>query len=165
MYARTLQPKLDAPIATGRSRATRRIAALTAITAAAALMVAFAQKASAEDLKCEAGVEVFNDKTTAIKVLRFAYKTPDGQCKSKDGCNEGLSNKKLAPGESATWPLQTLGNVAEGNPVNAVAVEYQDDTSGQKSPSDPWGKAHWSNWHLKPGNDCKDGHTYKVHVG
>jgi len=164
MHARTLQPKPDAPIAIGR-RSTRRVAALSIITAAAALMAAFAPQAGAENLKCQAAVEVFNDKPTAIKVLKFAYQTPDGTCNSKDGCNEGLSNKKLAPGESATWPLQTLDKVAEGNPIKAVAVEYQDDTSGQKSLSDPWGKAHWSYWHLKPGDDCKDGHTYKVHVG
>ena len=165
MQARTLLSKHHAPISTGRSRTTRRFASLSAIAAAAALMAAFAPQAGAESLKCKAAVEVFNDKPTAIKVLRFAYKTPDGNCSSKDGCNEGLSNKTLAPGESHTWPQQTLGKVAEGNPIDAVAVEYKDDTSGQKSPSDPWGKAHWSDWHLKPGDDCKDGHTYKVHVG
>jgi hypothetical protein len=137
----------------------------TALAAALALLAAFASEAGAETLKCKAKVQVFNDKPTAIKVLRFAYRTPDGQCKGSDGCNEQLANKKLAGGEQYTWPEQTLGNVAAGNPINAVAVEYQDDTSGQKSPSDPWGKAQWTYWHLKPGDDCKNGHTYKVHVG
>jgi hypothetical protein len=153
----------QAPSHPGRRVKTSRFLVPSASAAALALVIGFAPGAGAETLKCKAHVEVFNEKPTAIKVLRFAYQTPDGACDSKNGCNEGLSNRKLAPGETYTWPEQTLGNVAAGNPVSAVAVEYQDDTSGVKNPSDPWGKAHWTYWFLKPG-DCKDGHTYKIHV-
>jgi hypothetical protein len=164
MHASMLHLTQDAAVAVQHCARSARHPVAT-IALAVALLAAFGGAADAATLKCKAKVQVFNDKPTAIKVLRFAYRTPDGQCKGNEGCNEGLSNQKLAGGAQFIWPEQTLDRVAEGNPIDAVAVEYQDDTTGQKSPSDPWGKAHWTDWHLKPGNDCKDGHTYKIHVG
>jgi len=74
-----------------------------------------------------------------------------------------VTNRKLSDDESHTWKSQKLGNASEGTAITAIRVEYRDDTSGEKSPSDPWGQARWSGWETRSG-DCTDSTTYSLEV-
>ena len=90
---------------------------------------------------CKIDVFVKNEQSASIKVLRFKYWVKD-----KPGDHfESLSNKRLAPGETAEWPNQALRQAGEGNLITNTWVEYKRDTSGVGSPiGDPYGPPEWS---------------------
>jgi len=135
------------------------VAAAATLAASLAMVLAAPSSAGAKSLACNIKLLVKNGKARAIKVTRFAYKDAGG----KD-YNEGLANKKLSPGEEEHWDNQRLENVAEGNQVAAIRVEYEDDTSGEGGwPGSPWGKAKWSTWVSQSG-DCKDDRAYTFEV-
>src|SRR5262245_52323516 len=104
--------------------------ALFGVAAVFATSLAIAPAAHANKLACDATLEVINKKPTAIKVLSFHYVA------GRKEQNEGLANRKLAPGEKEEWKNQKLQNVATGNPITSAWVEYRDDTSGKSSLSD-----------------------------
>jgi hypothetical protein len=161
MFAKSLQTTVDSQVRAGRG-GTRKIRLSAGLAAAVALslQLGFAPDAGAKDLTCHKDITVIDNKPTAVKVLRFMYKTDSAQ---KDFYYEGLANKKLSHGESHTWKNQKLGDVASGNPITEVGVEYRDDTSGQKNPSDPWGPVRTKT--IPAHDDCNTGGApYKVTI-
>ncbi|MFY9269211.1 MAG: hypothetical protein WAO55_05600 [Candidatus Manganitrophaceae bacterium] len=140
-----------------RSRAWRG-----AMIAAVGVFVSLGMAGSvgAAGLACNANFSIKNEKNEAVKVLSLIYKV-DG----KDH-TEGLSNKKLAPGEDHTWKNQSLGKLAEGNAMEMIRIEYQNDTSGEgKLLSDPWGPAVKTIWfRSEVEGDCTKGRTYTLKI-
>lgn len=130
------------------------------VTGAVALTLSFGlvSHAGTGKLACKPDIKVTNTKVRAIKVLRFGYKDRDG----KDQ-NEGLANKVLEPGETETWKKQKLQDLAEDTVSDKIRVEYRDDTSGKRKPSDPWGKADWSAW-LDQTQACDNSKAYWIKI-
>ena len=130
-----------------------------AMIVALAMSFSFISNVAAAKLACKPDVKVTNDKSRAVKVLKFGYKDRDGKDRT-----EGLANKVLEPGETETWKNQKLQHIAEGTVSSKIRVEYKDDTSGKKKPSDPWGKAQWTAW-VDQTDACNDSNPYKLTIG
>ena len=144
---------MNASIHTARTRTVARRAHRGGIILATLALLA-ATNAGAASLACKPDIKFKNLRATALKVVQFGYKDEDGDVHS-----EGLANKKLARDEDHTWNNQKLQHVAEGNPVTAIRFRLRDDTSGQSSPSSPWGNRYWTMWYTRSG-DCTDSTTY-----
>lgn len=140
-------------------RAARRGVAMVTVVVAA--LIGSAPTASASDLKCKIHLVVRNSKPRAIKVVKLHYPDQD----SGEDVSEGLDNKKVAPGKEGEWKSENLGRVAEGNPVGWMYVEYRDDTTAEKKPSDPWGPEVKSGKTSQTAlGNCKDGLKYTLEV-
>jgi hypothetical protein len=115
---------------------------------------------NAANLKCKPNVEVINGKGAAIKVLSFRYTTSNGAENTEGLANDKLSAKVTQGTKKTdrhTWKNQTLGDVAEHNPITSTRIEYRDDTSG--TGNGPWGTPHFSDPFPQAG-DCLNSHTY-----
>ena len=143
----------------GHPAGARMSSVLFAMAVVVAVSFGIAPDTGAANLACKPDIEVTNLNDKAIKVLRFQYKDGGG-----GNHTEGLGNKKLSPGETETWKSQKLQDVAEGNRIQEIRVEYRNDASGQSEPiSDPWGPAEWTAWFPQTG-DCKDYTDYHIKV-
>lgn len=112
----------------------------------------------AAKVDCKPDLEITNGKAKAVKVLSLVYTDSGG-----NEFNEGLDNKKLSPGETEQWKSVKLQHVYEDNAITKIRIEYRNDTSGEKKPSDPWGPAVKTIWFDQSGV-CKDSRTYKITI-
>ena len=135
--------------------------ALVALAAALAVSFGAMQEASAAP-NCKPDIFVKNNKDKAIKVLRFKYKVKD----RAGTFDEGLANKRLAPGETGDWDKVALQEAAIGNVITSTWVEYRDDTSGVGDPvGDPWGPARLSpEYEHDDGYECQTDRNYWLGV-
>ena len=117
-----------------------------------------AAQVHAAEVDCKPDFEITNGKAKAVKVLSLVYTDSGG-----NDFTEGLDNKKLSAGEKDTWKSVKLQHVYENNLVKSIRVEYRNDTSGEKKPSDPWGPAVKTIWFAQSGN-CTDSRVYKITI-
>ena len=90
----------------------------------------------AAKVDCKPDFEITNGKAKAVKVLSLVYTDSGG-----NDFTGARRDKKLSAGEKDTWKSVKLQHVYENNLVKSIRVEYRNDTSGEKKPSDPWGPA------------------------
>lgn len=130
------------------------------VMASIGLFVSFgiAAHVHAAKVDCKPDFEITNGKAKAVKVLSLVYTDSGG-----NDFTEGLDNKKLSAGEKDTWKSVKLQHVYENNLVKSIRVEYRNDTSGEKKPSDPWGPAVKTIWFAQSDN-CTDSRVYKITI-
>lgn len=138
------------------------------VLAAVGLVVSFgvAANASAANTDCTVNLHITNGKSTAIKVVSIQYDPHDI---GGEESTEGLDNKKLSGGEPEDWKSVRLQDAAIHDPIARFRINYRNDTSGQGSPSSPWGEVKQTKY-LTPDNtpgmvgDCEDDRTYNLVV-
>jgi hypothetical protein len=117
------------------------LAAGLAISTGGAAALFGAQSPAIAALKCKPDLIVTNDRAAAIKVTKIQYEVL-GQTHI-----DGITNKRLAPGETEEWRTVSLKDAAKGNVITNIRYEFKPDTSGVGSPiGDPWGSPQWSVW-------------------
>lgn len=125
----------------------------------AVISLAMAGNIGAAGLACKPNFKITNNKSRAVKVLSLIY-----QAGGNDH-TEGLSNRKLAPGEDHTWNNQSLGKLAENNAMEKIRIEYRNDTSGEGKISSPWGPAEKTIWFTEEvAGDCTNDRTYELRI-
>lgn len=133
-----------------------RPSSLAALTLASmALSIAAALPAHAKDVFCKPDIQVNNNKSIAIKVLRIEY-TVNGKTETESLANKTLARNTSGTDDEHTWKSQKLQHAGEGVAIPATRIEFKEDNSGA---GDGFGPAKWSK-SFPHGGTCQDSDTY-----